>query len=447
MELSELIESLGEEVAEALLRVANSQDAKRRKVSLALSRKFPSAYPYIQYMYDEIIIFEMGDKSYRMPYSISKDEVTFGEPSQVEMAWAGVKEDSSETIEAMGDLSPIVSVEEDEATKEPKILVKIASPGEGSMAEYPEDVLKRDGPKAWPKGSQMLWDHPTQEEEKARPVGSLRNLAAVFKTTPHWDDKGPKGKGLYVWVKPVNGFKDTIIQLAKEEAFGTSLRAFLEVHPSKRTASGKPIATRIVKGKTVDFVTKPGAGGAVAVFESAKDNTNNPGGEKSLSLKDSRPPVQEKKYMEITEEQYRELTEGLTRQKDLETRLSTQESQNTNHKLTIDSLKSQLREKAAIDLLRDNCKLGDKGRNYISKSLLKNLPVMESGELDVEKFKTNISDAEKEYRESFDIVAGRSGAAVIGVGESSTVPKDKPVVSVETINSRASKLMGIKGGK
>lgn len=146
--------------------------------------------------------------------------------------------------------------------------LRLIGPGWGTSGYYGRDVLERDIPRVFPAGTHMFWNHPTPTEEMERPEGDLRNLAAVIVSDPVWLDDGPAGPGMYAESRPFAGYAQTIDEIG--EHIGVSIRG-LGRH-AIGTAEGREgrIVQEIVAGKSIDFVTAPGAGGAVIkVFESA----------------------------------------------------------------------------------------------------------------------------------------------------------------------------------
>jgi len=146
--------------------------------------------------------------------------------------------------------------------------IKIISPGWGTSGYYGRPLLERDIPRVFPAGTQMFWNHDTAMEEAERPEGDLSRLAAVTVSAPVWLDNGAKGPGMYADVRPFAGYAETIDEIG--EHIGVSIRA-LGRH-SLGEAEGKrgKIINELVVGKSVDFVTVPGAGGAIlSVFEAA----------------------------------------------------------------------------------------------------------------------------------------------------------------------------------
>ena len=150
--------------------------------------------------------------------------------------------------------------------------VKIIQPGWGSSGYYPREVLERDIPRVFPKGTQNFWNHDTMSEEMERPEGDLSRLASVFVSDPVWLDNGAKGPGMYADAKVFPGYAESIDAIS--DYIGMSIRA------SGRHTSGEAEGRqgRIIQeitpdprvGARVDYVTAAGAGGAiVSIFESA----------------------------------------------------------------------------------------------------------------------------------------------------------------------------------
>jgi hypothetical protein len=147
--------------------------------------------------------------------------------------------------------------------------VKVIAPGWGSSAYYPAQVLERDGPKVFPAGTQMFWDHPTDTEEAERPEGSLRDLAAVTTSPATWNAAGPEGPGLYADVDVFEAYRESVNELAPH--IGVSIRAWATA--TEGTVEGRtgPVIESLTEGTSIDYVTRPGAGGQVLqLFEAAR---------------------------------------------------------------------------------------------------------------------------------------------------------------------------------
>lgn len=149
------------------------------------------------------------------------------------------------------------------------VRIKLIKPGWGSSGYYGEDVLKRDGPRIWPKGTKMYADHPTIAEERDRPERSIKDIAAVFAQDPVWENDTKHGAGLYTRAKVVDTWKPSIEALIG--TIDTSIRASGKGSEGEREGRRGTIVEQLTKGLSVDFVTNGGAGGKlISLAESAR---------------------------------------------------------------------------------------------------------------------------------------------------------------------------------
>jgi hypothetical protein len=129
---------------------------------------------------------------------------------------------------------------------------------------YPSEVLRRDGPNAWPAGTQCFIDHATEAEDEARPAGSIRNLAATLTQNAYWDDKR---QALLAEVRLFAPWREAITDMA--DSIGMSIRAWVYGEHGEQGGRSGLIVSGIPEGRSVDFVTTPAAGGAIlSVLES-----------------------------------------------------------------------------------------------------------------------------------------------------------------------------------
>jgi hypothetical protein len=151
--------------------------------------------------------------------------------------------------------------------------VKIIQPGWGTSGYYPAEVLQRDGPHVFTKGMHMYWNHPTAQEETARPERDLNDLAGVLMSDARWNANGPKGPGLYADAKVMPHYADKVESLAQH--IGLSIRAMGKAQAGEAEGKSGPIITEFSAGRSVDFVTAAGAGGEiVAMFEAARERAD-----------------------------------------------------------------------------------------------------------------------------------------------------------------------------
>lgn len=165
-----------------------------------------------------------------------------------------------------------------EATKKPgRMLIQLISSGWSLNGNYySAEMLKRDGPRAWPKGTQSFIDHQPDEEEEKFPVGSVQLLAAVQTEDARWDEQR---RALVAEVRLFEPWRTPLMEMARAEqedgvkAVGLSIRAYATGEPGEAEGRSGMIIERIEQGRSVDFVTKPAAGGAIlAVLESIQQH-------------------------------------------------------------------------------------------------------------------------------------------------------------------------------
>jgi hypothetical protein len=151
------------------------------------------------------------------------------------------------------------------------VRLKLIGPGWGSSGYYSRQVLERDIPHVFPPRTQNFWNHDTVAEEVERPEGDLSRLASVIISRPVWEN-GPAGPGMYADARAFAGYAEAIDELG--EFIGVSIRAAGVVKDGEAEGRRGPIVQGIVPdplvGARVDYVTRPGAGGAIVqLFESA----------------------------------------------------------------------------------------------------------------------------------------------------------------------------------
>lgn len=156
-----------------------------------------------------------------------------------------------------------------EASQKPgRMLIRLISAGWSLNGNfYPAEVLKRDGARAWPAGTQAFIDHATEDEDYERPAGSVKNLAAVLDEDARWDEAS---KSLVAEVRLFAPWREALIDMA--DTIGMSIRAYVTAEHGEREGRKGNVVNTIEQGRSVDFVTKPAAGGAIlAVYESLQN--------------------------------------------------------------------------------------------------------------------------------------------------------------------------------
>lgn len=144
-----------------------------------------------------------------------------------------------------------------------KMLIKLISAGWSANGRfYGEAVLRRDGARAFPIGTQMHVDHATDSEQAERPYGSLRTLAGVLEADARYDDTAG---GLVAPARLFQPWRDTLSDMAPH--IGVSIQAsVLGDHGQAEGRSGF-VVEELVQGVSVDFVTRAAAGGRVLTAE------------------------------------------------------------------------------------------------------------------------------------------------------------------------------------
>ena len=184
--------------------------------------------------------------------------------------------------EVLGDM---VALTERAVSADGTALLRVITPGWGSSGYYSPQLLERDGPKVFTAGTKMFWNHQTDAEEEARPEGDLRDLAGELIEDASWNADGPEGAGLYAKAKVFAAFQPVVEELAPH--IGVSIRAMGKATNGTIEGREGPVIDALTHGRSVDFVTAPGAGGKVmSLFEAARPSST--GKEPKMELSEER---------------------------------------------------------------------------------------------------------------------------------------------------------------
>lgn len=337
---------------------------------------------------------------------------------EVPKAWREAAASETAELELTGDVIPL---REGAVTQDGTAYLKLISPGRGSSGFYPAEVLKRDGPKVFPEGTKNFWNHQTPQEEAARPEGSLNDLASVLTEDAHYEENGPAGPGLYARAKVFEHFRGPVDSLAKH--IGMSIRANGKAREGK-APDGKtgPIIEQLTKGVSVDYVTTPGAGGKILqLFEAARvapANSTEEGGAEDM----------------VDAAEFQKLKESAAA---AEKRLATAEAE-----------ARKLRERMALSDARGEVaayfgtvRVSEAIQTRVTGRLMAGtIPLTETGELDVAKFKPMI---EAEAKDELAYVARLGGdRTVVGMG---AVPDADPKKIAESFDAALNDLAATMG--
>ncbi len=270
---------------------------------------------------------------------------------------AGIQE--SEDADLVGDF--VALVEATAVGSDGKAQIKVISPGWGTSGYYSTAVLARDGPKVFTAGMHMHLDHPTAQEEAQRPERSVKDLAGTLATDAVWNADGPAGPGLYAEANVFEPYRNVVSELAPH--IGVSIRASGKAVRGEAEGRKGNIIEAITAGRSIDYVTVPGAGGQILqLFEAAR----------------GRQITQEVK--DVNEEEARALTEA---------------------NATLETDNARLREALLLREARDvviealaGIDMPVPTRARLTETLAK-APAIKDGVLDIEAFQTTIAEAAK----------------------------------------------------
>lgn len=137
----------------------------------------------------------------------------------------------------------------------------------GSTGYYPEEVLRRDGPKIFVKGTPMYLDHMLPNEKQHRPHGSVMNYAAELAEDAYYD-----GDGLYADIE-VFEHQIPMIKSLKDK-IGISIRARGKCVDETINGQKVPVFVELNKARSADFVVRAGAGGKIVeALEQSTDDS------------------------------------------------------------------------------------------------------------------------------------------------------------------------------
>ncbi|MBU2072791.1 MAG: hypothetical protein KKA68_21360, partial [Gammaproteobacteria bacterium] len=170
----------------------------------------------------------------------------------------------SETRNILSYFSPLT-----EATLTAKGVAKviIIKPGFGNEADnhyYPVETLRRDYDVF--EGVKMYADHQTEDEEKKRPEGSIKEWVASLKNVRYEEGLGIVGDAVIIepWLQQKLAMLRDKGLLSE---MGVSIRAAGIGSKAKVDGKEANVVERITNARSVDFVTEAGAGGGVLFYE------------------------------------------------------------------------------------------------------------------------------------------------------------------------------------
>ncbi len=259
---------------------------------------------------------------------------------------SGVMESVTDDMkEFVADVVPLIEAKTDDKGTIP---IKIIDPGWGSSGYYSREVLQQAvNARVYAAGLQMYWNHPSKSDEKERPERDLRDLAGVLTEDARWDEHGPKGPGVYARAKVFSAYRDHVAEMGPY--IGLSHYVWGESKPGEAEGKKGDIITRIVAARSVDFVTVPGRGGAIAeAFRAARppEPTDEQKTEAGKSMVGEKP---EKLTLESVRKEHPEIVEAL--RKEIENDSARKEAQAQQEKKLAET------EKALEEAKAENARL------------------------------------------------------------------------------------------
>lgn len=174
-----------------------------------------------------------------------------------------VKEGSGYSRQLVGDYIPLTEAAIDKG----EITLTVIKPGfnVGKGRYYPADTLKRDF--GIFEGIKMYTDHPSTRDEKERPERSIKDWVAT--TGKPWTESDGTIKCKATIVEPWMQEKlATLRDKGMLQDMGVSINAVGMASAGEINGTKTKMVERLVRARSVDFVTEAGAGGGVDIFES-----------------------------------------------------------------------------------------------------------------------------------------------------------------------------------
>jgi len=165
--------------------------------------------------------------------------------------------------ELLNDYIPLTEAAVDQG----EVTLTVIQPGFNASKQryYPPEMLKRDF--GIFEGVKMYADHPTANDEKQRPERSIREWAATLISVYAEEDGTVKGKA-----KIVEPWLHEKLNLLRDQGMlgemGVSINAIGSASKAEIQGQKTNMVERLIRARSVDFVTEPGAGGKVNLYES-----------------------------------------------------------------------------------------------------------------------------------------------------------------------------------
>lgn len=344
----------------------------------------------------------------------------------------------------VADVIPLIEAKTDDKGTIP---IKIIDPGWGSSGYYSREVLQAAAnSRVYYAGLQMFWNHPSKSDEKERPERDLRDLAGVLTEDARWDEHGSKGPGIYARAKVFSAYREHVAEMGPY--IGLSHYVWGESKPGEAEGKKGDIITRIVAARSVDFVTVPGRGGAIAeAFRAARPpeptDEQKAAGESSMvgttstpkltleSLRKEHPEIIEALRKEVENDSARKEAQAQQEKKLKETEKALEEAKVENARLKEALLLVEAR--TFVEAKVKASTLPEISKTRVAEALAKD-PVVKDGKIDETAYAAKIEAAIKSEAEYLaNLGAGKvsgMGAGAPAGGQTPTLEEtDKALVA------------------
>lgn len=337
---------------------------------------------------------------------------------------------------------PLIEAKADAAGTIP---IKIIDPGWGSSGYYSREVLQQAvNARVYAAGTQMYWNHPSKSDEKERPERDLRDLAGVLTEDARWDEHGSKGPGIYARAKVFSAYRDAVAEMGPY--IGLSHYVWGESKTGEAEGKKGDIITRIVAARSVDFVTVPGRGGAIAeAFRAARPpeptDEQKKAGDSSMvgttstpkltleSLRKEHPEIIEALRTEIENDSARKEAQAQQEKKLAETEKALEEAKAENARLKEALLLVEAR--TFVEAKVKASTLPEISKTRVAEALAKD-PVVKDGKIDETAYAAKIEAAIKSEAEYL---------AKLGAGKVSGMGAGAPAGQTKTLEETDKELV------
>jgi hypothetical protein len=219
----------------------------------------------------------------------------------------------------------------------------------------------------------------------------------VLTSTARWEANGVAGPGLYANAKVFEGYQAPVNQMAPH--IGVSIRASGRAAQGEAEGRRGSIIQQIAAAKSIDFVTRPGAGGQILqMFEAARSGP-------PVKIVPSVPVGEAKKEAGVEiEKQLQEAQERLTK------------LEQENARLQEGLLLRDARAVAQVEMAKSSLPAVTQAR--LLETLAAKPALGQDGQLDRTAYVAQIGEAVKAEADYLTRVAGHGSGKITGMGAS-----------------------------